>query len=135
MHGKDGDTAATYPVLLETRHWLTIDGTLDNEVKSRADRGDADGVELGHGIRRAGWDQIPDWPRTAEGFATWPAAGGTSTVALNATQWALVVSGLEQWANVDDSLGIPAHTAMAGEKRTIAGLVRARLAERGCSSP
>ncbi|MGW1995268.1 hypothetical protein [Embleya sp. NPDC001921] len=135
MGGNDVDAAVTCPVLLETRHWLTIDGTLDNEVKSRADRGDSGGVEFGRGIRRAGWEQIPDWPRTAAGFATWPAAGRTSMVALSATQWALVVSGLEFWADVDDSLDIPEHTAMAQEKRTIAGLVRARLAEQGWSSP
>lgn len=40
-------------------------GDAGNEVKSQAYRGDRRGVEPGRGIRREGWDQIPDRPRTA----------------------------------------------------------------------
>ncbi|MYS80289.1 hypothetical protein [Embleya scabrispora] len=108
---------------------------LDNEDQSRRERGDHDGAELAGSVRRAGWDQIPDWPRDAAGFATWPAPGQTSALVLNAARWALVVSGLDRWADIDDSLGIPEHAAMANEKRNISALIRARLTEQGWACP
>lgn len=135
MGGQNVDAAANYVVQVSTRHWLMIDGTMDNEVHSRVENGDRSGVELGRSIRQGGWDQIPGWPRDAAGFATWPAPGQTSTVVLNGVQWGMVVSSLDRWADVSDSLGIPEHTVMAEESRTIAALVRARLTEQGWVSP
>ncbi|MEU0940873.1 universal stress protein [Embleya sp. NPDC005971] len=76
---------------------------LDNEDQSRRERGDHDGAELAGSVRRAGWDQIPGWPRDAAGFATWPAPGQTSTLVLNAARWALVVSALDRWADIGDT--------------------------------
>lgn len=135
MGDQGAGAARNYVVQLPTRHWLTIDGTMDNEVHSRVEDGDRGGVELGRSIRQAGWGQIPGWPRDAAGFATWPAPGQTSTVVLNAAQWGLVVAGLDRWADVDESLGIPEHTEMAEEKRIISALIRTRLTEQGWRSP
>lgn len=129
------DATANHRVRVDTRHWPTIDGMPDNEGRSRQERGDHHGAELAHGVRRAGRDQVPDWPRDAAGFATWPAPGQTSTLVLNAARWALVVSGLDRWADIGDSLGIPEHAVMANEERNIAALIRARLAEQGWASP
>lgn len=133
--GGHSDDATNYRVQVEISHWLTIDGTMEHEVKRGIDDGDQGLVEFGRRVRQAGWDQIPGWPRDARGFATWPAPGQTSTMALDAAQWRLVVTGLDRLADVDESLGIPEHTHMAEEKRVIAALIRARLTEQGWSSP
>jgi hypothetical protein len=86
MSGHGVDAAANYLVRVETRYWLAIDGTLDNEVQTRREDGDRTGAELGGSIRQEGWNQIPGWPRDAAGFATWPAPGQVSTVVLSAAQ-------------------------------------------------
>lgn len=119
-------------VRMETRQWLVIDATIDNEVSDAAESDDAgDVVALGSGIRRAGWDQIPGWPKDVEGFADWPAPGQMSTVSLSGAQWDLVVSALERWAAVADRRGTSEGRADGDRSRAIAALVRAQLAERG----
>jgi hypothetical protein len=118
---------ATYRVQMETRQWLIIDGTIDNEVSVEAESGDPRNVvDLGSSIRQAGWDQIPGWPHEVEGFKHWPAPGQTSMMTLSRTQWDLVISGLERWAAVEEADD-------AEQSRAIAALVRAQLIEQGWS--
>ncbi|MFI0406310.1 hypothetical protein [Actinomadura sp. 3N508] len=123
---------AGYQVRMETRQWLVIDGTMDNEVITEAQDGDPRGVvDLGSSIRQAGWDQIPGWPRDVTGFLTWPTPGQMSTMVLEGSQWALVVSVLDEWAAVEESLD---HADGAEEMRAIADLVRGQLTEQGWSA-
>ncbi|HZM75945.1 MAG TPA: hypothetical protein VFC19_09475 [Candidatus Limnocylindrales bacterium] len=121
---------ARYRVRLETRKWLVIDATMDNEVSVEAEDGDPRGVvDLGMSIRRAGWDQVPGWPRDVQGFETWPAPGQTSTISLSRPQWDLVLSALERWAAVSDRSPDPGSADDAAQSRAIAELVRVQLAE------
>ncbi|MFC4907738.1 hypothetical protein [Actinomadura gamaensis] len=91
---------------MQTRQWLVIDAPLDNGVSVEASRGDPRNVvELGSGIRQAGWVQNPGWPHEVKGFDTRPAPGQVSTMTLNQNQWELVVLALDCWAAVDDRRG------------------------------
>jgi hypothetical protein len=118
-----------YRVKMETRQWLIIDGTMDNEVISEAQNGDPSGVvDLGMSIRQAGWDQILGWPQDIHGFETWPASGQRSTIGLSRTQWDLVILTLERRAAVSDRCGDPSDAASS---RAIAALVRTQLAQQG----
>ncbi|MFC5183603.1 hypothetical protein [Actinomadura harenae] len=117
-----------YRVRMETRQWLVIDATLDNEVSVEARSGDSRNVvDLGSSIRQAGWNQIPGWPNEVEGFEHWPAPGQTSTMTLNRAQWDIVVLTLDRWAAVSDSLEDPGSAADAEQSRSIAALIRAQL--------
>jgi len=117
---------------METRQWLIIDSTMDNEVIGEAQNGDPSGVvDLGMSIRQAGWDQIPGWPHDIQGFETWPAPGQRSTIALSRPQWDLVISTLERWAAVSDRSRDPRSADDAASSRAIAALVRAQLAQQG----
>jgi len=121
-----------YRVQMETRQWLIIDSTMDNEVIGEAQNGDPSGVvDLGMSIRQAGWDQIPGWPHDIQGFETWPAPGQRSTIALSRPQWDLVISTLERWAAVSDRSRDPRSADDAASSRAIAALVRAQLAQQG----
>lgn len=128
------DRGAVYPVRMETRQWLFIDATMDNEVSVEAEDCDPRAVvDLGNSIRQAGWDQIPGWPHDEADFQTWPAPGQTSTVVLSAAQWDLVISGLVRWAAVSEG---PEDTEAAAEQSgAIVATVRAQLTEQGWSSP
>ncbi|MFA1541674.1 hypothetical protein [Actinomadura monticuli] len=126
----------TYQVVLETRQWLIIDATIDNEVSTEVVEGDPRGVvSLGSSIRKAGWRQNPGWPRDAKGFESWPAPGQEATMTLTAVQWELVLSALARWSAVSASLGDPESGAAAEEERAIATLIRAQLATQGWSAP
>ncbi|MEW2357730.1 hypothetical protein [Spirillospora sp. NPDC029432] len=122
-----------YRVQMQTRQWLTVDAVLDNEAATQAVQGDPRGVvEFARSIRRAGWDQIPDWPRDARGFETWPAPGQQSTVTLDRDQWELVLSALEQWASVaEQDRADPEAAENARFNRAIAHVIRAELGRQG----
>jgi hypothetical protein len=121
----------TYRVQMETRQWLSIDSTMDNEVSTEAQDGDPhDIVDLGMSIRQAGWDQIPGWPQHVEGFRNWPPPGQLTTMILTGAQWGLVVSTLECWADVSESID---RADEAEQSRAIAALTRVQLAEQGWS--
>jgi hypothetical protein len=127
-----------YQVRMETRQWLIIDGTMDNEVSTQIENGDPRGVvDLGSSIRQAGWDQIPGWPQDVKGFETWPAPGQQSTMTLSGSQWALVLSALEHWATVSESVegfGGPDRAEDAERSLAIAAVIRAQLIEQGWSA-
>jgi hypothetical protein len=110
-----------YSIRLLVSDWLFIDATMDNHVQSADDRGVAD---VGLGIRRAGWEQIPGWPHDLEGFKTWPAPGQTATMTLTAAQWELVVGALRYWADVSDRTSDP---ETAARSRAIAATVERQL--------
>jgi hypothetical protein len=121
----------TYRVQMETRQWLLIDSTMDNEVSTEAQDGDLHGiVDLGISIRQAGWDQIPGWPPHVEGFRNWPLPGQLTTMTLTGAQWGLVVSALECWADVSQSID---RADEAEQSRAIAALARVQLAKQGWS--
>ena len=121
----------TYRVQMETRQWLSIDSTMDNEVSTEAQDGDPHHiVDLGMSIRQAGWDQIPGWPQHVEGFRNWPPPGQLTTMILTGAQWGLVVSALECWADVSESID---RADEAEQSRAIAALTRVQLAEQGWS--
>ncbi|TDC85598.1 hypothetical protein [Actinomadura sp. 7K507] len=125
----------TYQAVMETRQWLIIDATIDNEVSTEAEEGDPrDVVHLGNSIRKAGWRQNPGWPRDLKGFESWPAPGQETTMTLNAAQWELVLSALVRWSAVSASLGDAESAADAEQDRVIEALIRRQLAEQGWSA-
>jgi hypothetical protein len=141
------------------RDWLFIDGTMDNHVQSAVDGAVPDTIDedderagdtptdrdtetdqaisrlprvaqVGLSIRRAGWDQIPDWPHDVAGFTTWPAPGQMATVTLTRAQWKLIVFALRHWADVDERI---ADAENAATSRAIATAVEQRLVEQAGS--
>jgi hypothetical protein len=102
------------PIVIAVEDWLRIDAVMDNEIQSLRDKCWESEVpdqlnpfwveltELAESIRQAGWDQLPDWPKTSKGFRSWPAPGQTQEMRLGARQWGLVVSALERWAALDE---------------------------------
>jgi hypothetical protein len=142
---------ARYSIQLLISDWLFIDGTMDNHVQSAVVSGepddladeDDDGADdeagagderlppvarRGLGVRRAGWAQIPGWPRDAAGFETWPAPGQLATVTLTRRQWDLVIHALRHWAEVDESLS---DFRTAAESRAVATAIQHRLDRSG----
>ncbi|RFS82445.1 hypothetical protein D0T12_26975 [Actinomadura spongiicola] len=125
---------AGYRVQMETRQWLIIDATMDNEVITEAQEGDPRGVvDLGSSIRQAGWDQIPGWPHDAKGFESWPAPGQKTTMTMTGAQWELVLSALETWSAVTAGSGDPDSADEVQEDRAIIALIRTQLADQGWS--
>ncbi|MFJ4109028.1 hypothetical protein [Oerskovia enterophila] len=125
------------PLTLPTVDWLLIDGMLDNVAACERVGGDPRVEHAATSIRQAGWDQLPDWPSTVEGFSRWPAVGQRSTLRLTLDEWQLIVDQLERDAPVEDSIAndprLPAevrqmHTDSALRSRAIASSVRSALA-------
>ncbi|MFI6515448.1 hypothetical protein ACIBF1_07815 [Spirillospora sp. NPDC050679] len=122
----------SYRVRMETRQWLVIDATIDNEVSVEARNGDPRNVvDLGSSVRHAGWDQNPGWPRDAKGFESWPTPGQKTTMTLDGAQWELVLSALERWSAVTGRSGDPGSADQVQQDRAILALIRAQLAEQG----
>jgi hypothetical protein len=116
-------------MVIDVADWLRVDAVMDNEVSDllspdwdmQPGRPDPRLAELAKSIRRAGWDQNPGWPKTSEGFKTWPAPGQTQQMRLTGMQWGLVVSTLERWAQFNEECDDPEGAAFL---RRIAGVVR-----------
>ncbi|MEV6851221.1 hypothetical protein [Actinoplanes sp. NPDC051411] len=133
------DRGGEVPVVVEVGDWLRIDAVMDNEIQDlrekcwESETPDqlnpfwVELTELAESIRQAGWDQLPDWPKTSAGFRSWPTPGQTQEMRLGARQWGLVVSALERWATVDDSLGEDADRESAAFLRRVAAVVRTRF--------
>ncbi len=134
----DADTTG-YPVVMDVADWLRINGTMDNELHNlrekawewppdQPDPELADLTQLGMSIRQAGWDQISDWP-SPEGLQRWPdSLGRSQAITLTARQWGLVVSALERWTVVAESID-QLDEAVTG--RRIMNLVRDSLTRQG----
>ena len=115
----DAVEGSSYTVMMTTRQWQVIDGTIDNEVDTAVMNGDPQGVSgLGQRVRQAGWDQIVG---SAEG---WPPDDAVITITLTRSQWALVVEVLNRWAQVAELVG---HGDEAQFGRHIRSLVMAQL--------
>lgn len=57
---------------------------MDDEISIEGENDDPQHlVQAGMGIRRAGWDALPDWPQDPAGFVEWPRPGQTVTIALS----------------------------------------------------
>jgi hypothetical protein len=118
---------AGYPVRLTTRQWQIIDATIDDEVSVEAESGDPRGiVELGSGVREAGWDQVAHWTPGVPGSGRWPPDDQAVIVTLTRDGWALVDSALRRWAGVSESLD---DLDSAAARRAIGELVSTQMAE------
>jgi hypothetical protein len=87
---------ARLAVELTTRQWQVVDAVVDNEVNTRAEEGDERFVDVGLGVRQAGWDQVTGESRT------WPSGEQVVTVTLSLEQWGLVVSSLDVLMSIRD---------------------------------
>ena len=148
----DAVEGADYSVAMELADWLIIDAVMDDELQVIAAEGwDYDDwgeptrdphwaelSELGHSVRKAGWDQISDWPHEVESVRRWAAehAGRTEAMNLTGRQWGLVVFALESRAALEIPDGVRAEyiellKATSAGRRRVAALVRRSLAENG----
>jgi hypothetical protein len=111
-------------VELTTRQWQVVDAAVDNEVNTRAEEGDERFVDVGLGVRQAGWDQVTGESRT------WPPGAQVVTMTLSLEQWGLVVSSLNVLMSIqdDDNTGDDAATPGA-IREMISTQVGARLPE------
>jgi hypothetical protein len=87
---------ARLAVELTTRQWQVVDAVVDNEVNTRAEEGDERFVDVGLGVRQAGWDQVTGESRT------WPPGEQVVTVTLSLEQWGLIVSSLDILMSIRD---------------------------------
>jgi hypothetical protein len=125
-------TAITMP----TSDWLAIDATMDNFTQDSTDDGVSADAKAGSRIHDAGFAQIPDWPKTADGFAHWPAKDQKSTITLRRSDWDVVERALDADAKVYRSMAKgwkptgsdDDYAAMAGDSAREAAMVRAALA-------
>jgi len=110
---------------MTTSQWLTIDGTIDNEVNIEVVDGDPAVAALGTTIRRAGWAQVAGWTGPG-GSGGWPTDDHMVAVEMNEAQWRLVCSALQRWSRVSDELG---QTDEAAEQRDARVLVMDQLGD------
>ncbi|GAA0411793.1 hypothetical protein Acor_15750 [Acrocarpospora corrugata] len=94
---------AIYRLQLEIRQWVLIDAIIDNEMSAAVSAGgQRDIVDLGRSIRKAGWEQFPDWPGDYRLLSLWAASDECRTITLSGAQCELVLSALARWAAVAD---------------------------------
>ncbi len=105
--------------------WHYVDGTVDNEVGTRAEEPDTENVRaIGHSVREAGWDQVAHWTPGAPGSGAWPPNDEIVSVKLTRGQWRWVASVLDDWSQVANSIE---HWEEARGQRAVRDLIRSRL--------
>jgi hypothetical protein len=110
----------TCAVRMPARQWRRVNRVLDNVVNVEAENGDPHGlVATGIQILGEGWRQISGWTPETTGSTDWPHDDQEVAVSLTGAQWSYVISRLDQWHEVERTLG----TSTAGELLLIRELV------------
>ncbi len=131
-----GMTSGQRTMTFLTEDWLFIDGTMDNAASNAMDSYDKKAHVRANRVREKGWEQIPEWPKPVEGFATWPAPGQTSALTMTIDEWGFIAASLDAGAETYDLLAALPHMADPDEwveeattSRRLASQIREGLTE------